>query len=245
MKKTIITLLALAGVAAAADNAPIEYDAYILQKDKTNTPITSLTGTRGQIWFNEDAATLSSWMIEFSLDKLNGGNDVLFSNSYGTAGKTNERYGLSVYSWYDQSGVTIGKDYSHFSGAAKLAFPSDPKLPVTLRFAYDAVGDMAYLYCVETGAITSVATTTDYTLKGSTIGGGNDVSGLGSFWTDSGKDNFTIHTVTDMSALAGNADSFAEYVKTKTVPAVPEPTTATLSLLALAGLAARRRRASR
>lgn len=242
MKKTIITLLALAGVAAAVDNAPIEYDAYILQLNNTGTKITSLTSTRGQIWFNEDAATLSSWMIEFSLDKLNGGNDVLFATNFGTAGQGNERYGLSVYSWFDQSGVTIGKDSNHFTGAANLTFPSNPQLPVTLRLAYDAVGDKAYLYCVETDAITSVATTVDYTLNGSTIGGGSDVSGLGSFWTDGGKDNFTIYTVTDMSALAGNADSFAEYVKTKTVPAVPEPTTATLSLLALAGLAARRRR---
>ena len=242
MKKTIITLLALAGVAAAADNAPIEYDAYLLQLNNTGTKITSLTSARGQIWFNEDAATLSSWMIEFSLDKLNGGNDVLFTNSCGAPGATNERHGLSVYSWYNQTGVTIGKDKLHFTGAANLTFPSNPKLPVTLRLAYDAVGDMAYLYCVETGAITSVTTATDYTLKGSTIGGASDVSGLGSFWTDGGKDNFTIHTVTDMGALAGNADSFAEYVKTKTVPAVPEPTTATLSLLALAGLAARRRR---
>ncbi len=239
MKKTLITLLALCGVAAAADNAPIEYDAYILQKDNTSQKITSLTSSRGQIWFNEDAATLSSWMIEFSLDKLNGGNSVLFATNYGTTGGGDERYGLSVYSWYNQTGVTIGKDNSHFSGAANLTFPSDPKLPVTLRLAYDAVGDMAYLYCVETDAITSVATTTDYTLNGSTIGGASDVSGLGTFWTDGGSDHFTISTVTDMSALAGNADSFAKYVKTKTVP---EPTTATLSLLALAGLAARRRR---
>ena len=242
MKKTIITLLALCGVAAAADNAPIEYDAYILQLNNTSTKITSLTNTRGQIWFNTDAATLSSWMIEFSLDKLNGGNSVLFATNFGTAGGTNERYGLSVYSWFDQTGVTIGKDNSHFTGAANLTFPSNPKLPVTLRLAYDAVGDTAYLYCVQTDAITSVATTTGYTLKGSTISGGSDASGLGTFWTDGGSDNFTIYTVTDMSALAGNADSFAEYVKSKTVPSVPEPTTATLSLLALAGLAARRRR---
>ena len=239
MKKTIITLLALAGVAAAG-TAPTVYDAYILQKDKTNNQITSLTSTRGQIWFNEDAATLSSWMIEFSLDKMNGGNSVLFTTSYGTTGGADERYGLSVYSWFDQSGVTIGKDNKHFTGAANLTFPSDPKLPVTLRLAYDAVGDTAYLYCVETDAITSVATTTDYALNGSTVGGGSDVSGLASFWTDGGSDHFTIHSVTDMSSLAGDSVAFADYVKTTDY--IPEPATATLSLLALCGLAARRRR---
>ena len=42
-----------------------------------------------------------------------------------------------------------------------------------------------------------------------------------------------------MSSIAGNKTAFESYIKTKTIP---EPTTATLSLLALAGLAARRRR---
>lgn len=239
MKKTLIALMALAGV-AVADSAPTVYDAYILKNGATSTKITELTGSRGQIWFNEDAATLSSWMIEFSLDKLNGGNSVLFATDFGTAGGGDERYGLSVYSWYDQSGVTIGKDNLHFNGAANLTFPSDPKLPVTLRLAYDAVGDTAYLYCVETDVITSVTTTTDYALNGSTVGGGSDVSGLATFWTDGGSDNFTIHTVTDMSSLAGDSVAFADYVKTTEY--IPEPATATLSLLALAGLAARRRR---
>ena len=243
MKKTLIALAALAGV-AVAENAPVEYDAYILQLNNTGNKITELKSTRGQIWFNEDGASLTSWMLEFSLDKLNGGNSVLFATDMGTAGAANERYGLSVYSWFNQTGVTIGKDNSHYTGAANLTFPSNPKLPVTLRLAYDAVGDTAYLYCVETNTITSVKTTTDYTLKGSTVGGASDVAGLGTFWTDGGSDNFTVYTVTDMSGVAGNADAFADYVMTKTYtePSIPEPTTATLSLLALAGLAARRRR---
>ncbi len=243
MKKTIIALLALAGVAAAG-TAPTVYDAYILQKDKTNTKITSLTGTRGQIWFNEDAATLSSWMIEFSLDKVTTKSNTLFATDFGTAGQNNERYGLGVYTWYDYSGVTIGKNNNHYTGTANLLFPTnesgDKELPMTLRLAYDAVGDTAYLYCVESNAITSVKTETDYTLKGSTVGGASDVTGVASFWTDGGVNNFSISTVTDMSSLAGNSVAFADYVKTTEY--IPEPATATLSLLALAGLAARRRR---
>ncbi|MBR3695069.1 MAG: PEP-CTERM sorting domain-containing protein [Akkermansia sp.] len=42
-----------------------------------------------------------------------------------------------------------------------------------------------------------------------------------------------------MSEVAGNNSAFKGFVTTKTIP---EPTTATLSLLALCGLAARRRR---
>ena len=50
----------------------------------------------------------------------------------------------------------------------------------------------------------------------------------------------------DDSGTFGNVTSFALSIPgTAPTPSVPEPTTATLSLLALAGLAARRRRASR
>ena len=243
MKKTIITLIALGSVALG--NTPVTYDAYILRNDNTSTKIQTIDDKRGQLWFNEDNATLTSWMIEFSLDKLSGGNSVLFATTYGTAGQANERYGLSVYSWFDQSGVTIGKDNSHFAGAANLTFPVDEEtsakeFPVTLRFAYDAVGDTAYLYCVDTDTITSINTTMDYSLNGTEVGGAADVQGLASFWTDGGADGFTVKTVTDMSSIAGNDDVFVGYVKTLEV--IPEPATATLSLLALAGLAARRRR---
>ena len=243
MKKTIIALIALGSVALG--NTPDTYDAYILRNDNTSTKIQTLDNKRGQLWFNEDNATLTSWMIEFSLDKLSGGNSVLFATTFGTAGGNDERYGLSVYSWYDQSGVTIGKDGSHFAGAANLTFPVDEdtsakEFPVTLRFAYDAVGDTAYLYCVETNTITSVNTTMDYSLNGTKVGGSADVQGLATFWTDAGADGFTVKTVTDMSSIAGKDDVFAGYVKTLKV--VPEPATATLSLLALCGLAARRRR---
>ena len=88
MKKTLIALAALAGV-AVAENAPVEYDAYILQLNNTGNKITELKSTRGQIWFNEDGASLTSWMLEFSLDKLNGGNrprKMSKSLSYGVGG---------------------------------------------------------------------------------------------------------------------------------------------------------------
>lgn len=242
MKKTLIALLALSGV-AGAETTPTEYDAYILKNGATGTKITELTGSRGQLWFNTDNATLSSWMIEFSIDKITTKSNTIFATDFGTAGTANERYGLGVYTWFNYSGVTLGKDNSHYTGTANLLFPTNESgnkdLPMTLRLAYDAEANTAYLYCADTNQMTKITTEQDYILRGSAVGGGSDVSGLASFWTDGGANHFTISSVTDMNTLAGNGESFATYVMTKSVP---EPTTATLSLLALAGLAARRRR---
>ena len=240
MKKTLIALLALSSLAMGVEE-PTVYDAYILKKDDTGNKIQTLDSKRGQLWFNSNAATLSSWMVEFTLNKLNSGNLTVFSSAMGDSGQKNERYGLGVFSWYDQTGVTIGQDNAHKGGAENVLFPDSSKdnLPVTLRLAYDAESNKAYLYSLTTNVYTSCSTTVDYNLTSATLNGGNDQKGVSSFWTEAGGSSFTVHTVTDMSSLAGDNSAFVSYV---TTPAVPEPTTATLSLLALAGLAARRRR---
>ncbi len=249
MKKyiAIATLLAAGSAFAnAADNAlvaPTVYDAYILQFNNTSTKLESLTSTRGQLWFHEDNASLESWMLEFSLTKLAGGNSVLFATNKGTNGAAEERYGLSVYSWFDVSGVTIGKDNSHFSGAAKLAFPDKSNINYTYRLAYDAESNKAYLYCVNTDAITSVSTSVDYALNGTEVGGASDRNGIATFWTDGGSDNFKVGSVADLGTLVGNDKAFEHYVKTMTL--IPEPSTfgllAGLGALALVGTRRRRR----
>ena len=119
--------------------------------------------------------------------------------------------------------------------------------PITLRFAYDAESDIAYLYNVDTKEyITATNLSTRYeggsfsfSSVDSTVIGNGDKDGKTMFWTDSGSATYKLLGVTDMSSIAGNDTQFVNYLKTKTIP---EPTTATLSLLALAGLAARRRR---
>lgn len=241
MKKTIITFLAFCGVAAAA---PTEYEAYLLHMDDTSALTQEISTKRGQLWFHEDGAELTSWMVTFKLDSLSEASVTLFNSCQGTVAGPDERHGLGVYVWYNSTGVTIAKDAGHLSGAEEILFPGNNKdnLPVTLRLAYDGVSDTVYLYCDETQALTSVnvAATDDngeavhYNLKGATLGGGQDQSGVATFWTDSGANHFTVISVTDMSSVAGDEKAFVRYI--------PEPAAATLSLLALAALSARRRR---
>lgn len=251
MKKTLITLLALAGLAAASE--PTEYPVTFADNGTTK-----LTTQRSHLVFNGDNSELSSWMLEFSIDKLGiGGNTTFFATdlkgwSYEkeengvTSTVTEERAGLGLYTWYDKTGITIGLNNAHRAGSDSVApdkidlnFVNGISSPITLRFAYDSVSNKAYLYRLDTGSISTMTLATDYSLKGSNQGNANDVNGKAMFWTDAGASNFSVTSVSDLSAIAGNDELVHSYI---TASAVPEPTTATLSLLALAGLAARRRR---
>ena len=248
MKKTLITLLALAGVAAAAD-MPKEY-AATFANSRTDTQ----SSARSHILLDggTQAITLDSWMIEFQIQKQSdigaffalGRND----NSVERGGlglRTNTTSGIGI-SWNGNNGWASDPTKLDVTSFSSISAES----PITLRFAYDAESDIAYLYNVDTDKyITATNLTTTYeggnfsfSSVASTVTGNGDVEGKTMFWTDGGSAAYKLLGVTDMSSLEGNNNQFVSYLTTKTVP---EPTTATLSLLALAGLAARRRRATR
>ena len=248
MKKTLITLFALAGVAAAADR-PKKYVATF-----ANSRTDTQSSARSHILLDggTQAITLDSWMIEFQIQKQ---SDVGAFFALGRNANDQERGGLGLRT---NSSSGVGISWNGNSGwasdPAKLDVTSFSSItaesPITLRFAYDAESDIAYLYNVDTDKyITATNLTTRYeggnfsfSSVDSSVTGNGDVAGKTMFWTDGGSAAYKLLGVTDMSSLEGDNTQFVSYLTTKTVP---EPTTATLSLLALAGLAARRRRASR
>ena len=249
MKKTLVAIFALSSVAAA--------DVTLYDATFANGGTSTLTNYRSHLTVGDKAITLSSWMIEFQITKQ---KDVgtFFSTyrkcSYEEDGQitTEERGGLGIRT-NSRSGLSITRKADKDFASSKLAvikFDSNPPTddaaevstsnPITLRFAYDAVNHEAYLYNVGTGEYVSAenleaSDTYSLTTVSSSVTGNGDIDGKTMFWTDGGSANYKLLGVTDMSSLAGKSDFLAHVT-------APEPTTATLSLLALMGLAARRRR---
>ncbi len=243
MKKTLITLLALCGVAAAAD-MPKEYVATF-----ANSRTDTQSSARSHILLDggTQAITLDSWMIEFQIQKQSDigaffalGRNANSQERGGLGLRTNTSSGVGI-SWNGNNGWASDPTKLDVTDFSSISAES----PITLRFAYDAESDIAYLYNVDTDKyITATNLTTRYeggnfsfSSVDSSVTGNGDVAGKTMFWTDGGSAAYKLLGVTDMSSLAGDNTQFVSYLTT-----VPEPTTATLSLLALAGLAARRRR---
>ena len=211
MKKTIIALLALAGVAAAA---PLTL---------TSPTDGSLTSSNAAVAWSENYSTLTSWELSFTLTDTTLGDAIIFGtdkDSSGAAGyllSTNTDGSLEVYA------RNINVTYSKSTAAGVVTAGT----PVAITFSFVADENqytneiVGGTFTVKAGEATSSWAVTDgleYTDLTN-----NSVS---RFWTNGGAEQFSNITV---AKLDNNM-------------VVPEPTTATLSLLALAGLAARRRR---
>ena len=201
------------------------------------------------------AITLDSWMIEFQIQKQSDIGAFFALGRYATDNqergglglRTNSASGVGI-SWDGNSGYANSTTEDPYPKLTVSNFSSiSATSPITLRFAYDAESDIAYLYNVDTNKyITATELTTTYeggnfsfSSVDSSVTGNGDVTGKTMFWTDGGAGAYKLLGVTDMSSLEGNDNQFVSYLTTKTVP---EPTTATLSQLALATLALRRRR---
>ncbi len=197
MKKTIIALMALAGVAAAT---PAE--------DVTNAIL-------GSGYQAGDAFTLT-----FTIDSTS-------FNGYITAPVITLASGWNINSqagtYLGFSDTTDSVDGSLTTSEATYSSSNKNEVQGTI-----SVGDKGWFYKVD-GLNTLTFTITESTL--SMTKGTTDVATLD---IDGGLTASNITIGSNITGISG--------LSFTTTPAVPEPTTATLSLLALAGLAARRRR---
>ncbi len=241
MKKTLIALMALAGAAFGADYTIDNAETvWTLNFGSAYTNGYELTGTmakQGTFWDTDKTA-------------VDGGSQSNSSQRVHMAG--------GIYGSWDEDfvftmNVTLGDTIS-----ASKQWPVFGEIKgngTALRFGpYTNVNNTVSLDGVNvtkgTNNLVSVEAGETYTItltkigKDVTVAVNGEISGYGTL-ADSVSGN-----ITDI-ALGGNTGSdyrinevvhSISWTKLTVTPTVPEPTTATLSLLALAGLAARRRR---
>lgn len=224
MKKAIIALLALAGIAQADESS-----AYLTKDDSFSVE------SNGKISLKEIATSFNTGTFAVSFDMTSvlyhtGSNfDFHLGVGDGTTGKDlafsyGENYGMGVVSF----GSSLGSGNTMIFETPELLifqvndfFGTSPS--VTL-YAYNEGSELSKLL---TGSIRTPLpdeiTIADLTIT--SIGGG------------------VIPPAEEVSLSIWQGEVTANDIQNPTpAPAVPEPTTVTLSLLALAGLAARRRR---
>ena len=209
MKKTIITLLALAGVAAAEELT------------LTQPAGGSLSSGNQTLNWSEDIQNLTSWELSFDFIV-----DSYINNTLLQIGDKD--------AW--QPTVELWNQYIQFNQASntqvgKVSVVVDELASITLSFIANKTadgdyvggtysvtfnqGESTYSASTEITKFTDDRTLSDYSLDKEEA----------RFWTHSSSVTYSNITLTQLDDKL-----------------IPEPTTATLSLLALAGLAARRRR---
>ena len=219
MKKTIIALMALAGVAAA--------DTATTPEELTWTSLTVTTPANGALgsgnsaidWSEATGNLMNSWELRFTLDPSRLSNQYLFGTVKGSSGA--DGYTLSITS---DGAISLNQNKSVEVLTVGSYTAGDSAVEIGLQFVkvVDADGEFEsgiFTLTVGDAVGTYTVDTIDNTIF--TKGSNNNV------WTNGGAEK-----------LSGISLKYADAV----VLPVPEPTTATLSLLALAGLAARRRR---
>lgn len=254
MKKTLFSALLLAGATLFAVTPDVLIQTSpgsgaIILLYYENSLIgggTSITSSNNVITFGEGNPRLTSYAITFTLDVLNNPSSPILS-----ASGTNAASGWGIYingttaqfnngssAWDKSDSLTVSQGdtltFLHISQNGAIGNGSSYILNQTTGNYIEATSDDGYLYTYDIGS--------------------NLVSGTARLWTNGGKAQMTLLGVTDLSAysLDGSASTEAltgisingitVYGTVDANEAVPEPSTSVLSLLALAGLAARRRR---
>ena len=250
MKKTLITLLALCGVVAAAD---IELHGITFSEPTAQGLMNQTNVENANLYLTGETLYWS--------DQHNRSFSGLYVASDGALRINNTNEKITVNYLYLASDVTIGADKAQAVGdvtwnwalteASCIQIQATNGGWVDINNDYDIRINLSSMesgavYLNTAGALTLSSGGNDYTLNNgvnvyATITETANVrtllSGDFSNW------NGTVHLMTaDNVAYNGTEYTWKATAQGLEIVAVPEPATATLSLLALAGLAARRRR---
>lgn len=246
MKKTIIALMALAGIASAASigydemtdeqKTGVVYSAWTdVTASSSNQPWTNIENTGADFTLSFDISDIVSCSAEKTLLSAAGANSQqsyedgflqLWVNANGSLTLNNTCGGNDTTKYFDGStrGNATVSNYTLDIGISATNTSGDPN---TVTFVSNSTDKTftAYVNGEQVGQWTNWNTDTGITgmQLGKCYGNGRDIDGTVHF------ENVVLWN------RALNASEVSALV-------VPEPTTATLSLLALAGLAARRRR---
>ena len=247
MKKTIIALFALAGMTQAAT-------------------VITFGGTSADYGFVTDAFVIDSnkGTDFFSFEhQLSDGNKFSLTNTDGNGSSKfwGGKDGNIAGTWSNAAALTemnaaMGISYTadELSSGSGMYFTApgnaDSKSTLTFDFSQAEAGDTITMYVMATAYAGSLSTFDVTGLDDASVAyatnGGNGFSTTAAY--SQGGGNITIFKVTGTLTEANVALTPGAGVKSGfqsvayAITSVPEPTTATLSLLALAGLAARRRR---
>lgn len=250
MKKTIITLLALAGVAAATEQTitlsdygytdgfyatsvlELEDLTSIITTKNLNTTLIGV-GVYGDAGAKDDGtptAAFGDFSAVLTVKTWTNNEFHLYYNQ--DAGVSSTNFGYANASFSAPDGYTWPQGH-----ALNNAFSMEDAVSGALTFAFAPKAAETDVYGISVALTVAYADGSTQTIVGNTTGfswSNNPYKATEIFYDDA---YITAPTVTK----AGNW-THADLVAANKAALVPEPTTATLSLLALAGLASRRRR---
>ena len=255
MKKTFITLLALSGAAIAQD---AEWTALTLNGgtgNKTNTTdktwvsttdgVTSVIGGQASLNWTEDATYLTSWKLMFTLtDSSVAAADLWSSAGTGASGTaTHDPRGMILAVMNDGSLRLGGKrdTQTEFAITSAGVVQSGTPTVVTLSFVANVADEYYGIYNEGVAAGTVVGGTYTLTVGNETV----SYTLPGDMLSDNAGNSYYLFYKNNETRFYcnGEAEKYSNIQLWKgTDNLIPEPATATLSLLALCGLAARRRR---
>ena len=219
---------------------PVEYDATI-----GDTGSSQISSGNGAVTLSDEegespTGALNSWAITFTVSALNLSSPNAYKPVISCGYSASTAKGLTFGVKGDTNGYTLSlctASGDELSGSLALTVDE------TYFFAYNSTTNTAYAGLAGGGSLDNMISCVVSNDMVKTL-----TSGTSRAWTGGGTFTTTLVSGYDMTALSET--EFANVMSNLAIsgvvstaaPAVPEPATATLSLLALAGLCARRRR---